>query len=72
MRTNIVLDDILIEKALRFSPMKTKKDTVNLALKEFVEQHSRLNLLDMKGKIRFADGYDYKKMRRSRRDNGAR
>jgi Arc/MetJ family transcription regulator len=63
MRTNIVLDDRLVERALRFASVKTKKDIVNLALKEFVESHSRLNLLDIKGKIGFAKDYDYKQLR---------
>lgn len=63
MRTNIVLDDELIEEAVKLSKAKTKKEAVNLALKEFVENRKRLNLLDLKGKIQFAQDYDYKKMR---------
>mgnify|MGYP000904988398 CR=1 FL=1 len=63
MRTNIVLDDELIEEAVKLSKAKTKKEAVNLALKEFVENRKRLNLLDLKGKVQFAQDYDYKKMR---------
>lgn len=63
MRTNIFIDDQLMAEALKLTGLKTKKEIVNLALKEFVENHKRKNLLDLKGKIKFADDYDYKKMR---------
>ncbi|WP_073073321.1 type II toxin-antitoxin system VapB family antitoxin [Thermosipho atlanticus] len=65
MRTNIVIDDALIEEAMKLSNLKTKKEVVNLALKEFVQTRKRKNLKDLKGKIEFADDYDYKKMRKS-------
>lgn len=64
MRTNIVIDDNLLKEALKYSNVKTKKDIVNLALKEFVENAKRLSLLDLKGKIEFSDNYDYKKLRK--------
>jgi Arc/MetJ family transcription regulator len=63
MRTNVVLDDELVEEALKLSHAKTKKDVIHEALKEFVESRKRLNLLDLAGKIKFAEGYDYKAMR---------
>ncbi len=63
MRTNIVIDDNLLKEALMYSNLKTKKDIVNYALKEFVENAKRLSLLDLKGKIEFSDDYDYKKLR---------
>jgi Arc/MetJ family transcription regulator len=67
VRTNIVLDDHLVGEAMRLSGIKTKKDVVNAALKDFVAVRSRKNLMDLRGKIRFADGYDYKETRRSGR-----
>ena len=63
MRTNIVLDDSLIKEALRLSRMKTKKELVNQALKEFVDSRKRLNLMDLAGRIGFAKGYNYKALR---------
>ena len=66
MRTNIVLDDELLEEAFRYANVKTKKEMVHLALKEFVENAKRLSLLDLKGKISFDDAYDYKAMRNNR------
>ena len=62
MRTNIVLDDELVEEAFRYANVKTKKELVHLALKEFVDNAKRLSLLDLKGKVSFADDYDYKSL----------
>ena len=63
MRTNIVIDEQLMNEAFRYTPYKTKKEIVNLALKEFVENAKRLSLLDIKGRISFDDTYEYKEMR---------
>jgi len=63
MRTNIVLNDKLISEAKKYTKVKTKKELVELALSEFVENHKRKDLRDLKGKIKFEDNYDYKKMR---------
>ena len=63
MRTNIVLDDRLVKEALKLSRVKTKKEVVNQALKEFVENRKRLNLMDLFGKIEFAKNYNYKALR---------
>ncbi len=46
-RTNIVIDDSLMEKALT----------------EFVTRRVRKDLLELEGKIRFFDGYDYRSYR---------
>mgnify|MGYP001336655014 CR=1 FL=1 len=63
MRTNVVLDDQLVEEALRASGLKTKRDVIHLALTEFVQNRRRLNLLDLAGKIEFSEGYDHKALR---------
>jgi Arc/MetJ family transcription regulator len=63
MRTNIVLEDDLVEEASRLSGIKTKRELVNEALREFVATRKRRSLLDLEGKIRFAPGYDYKALR---------
>ena len=63
MRTNIVLDDSLVKEALKLSRVKTKKEVVNQALKEFVENRKRLNLMDLVGKIEFAKEYNHKALR---------
>jgi Arc/MetJ family transcription regulator len=63
MRTNIVLDEKLVEEAFKVSHAKTKKELVHQALEEFIENRRRLNLLDLFGKIEFKNSYNYKKMR---------
>ena len=37
MATNLAIDDKLLCEAFEISGLKTKKDTVNLALKEFIQ-----------------------------------
>gem|GEM_PF-440185 len=64
MRTNIVIDDALLNSALKLSRAKSKKEVIHWALQEFVENKKRLNLLDLEGKIKFSDDYNYKKLRK--------
>jgi Arc/MetJ family transcription regulator len=63
MRTNIVLNDELVREAFRHSRATTKKALVHEALEELIRIRKRRALLDLKGKVRFAKGYDYKKLR---------
>ena len=63
MRTNIVLDESLVKKAMKLSRTRTKKELVNQALREFVDNRKRLNLMDLAGKIEFAKDYNYKARR---------
>ncbi len=66
MRTNVVLDDELIDEALKLSGVKTKKDVIDFALREFVSTRKRENLLDLEGTIEFQEDYDYKVLREKR------
>lgn len=64
MRTNIVLDDMLVKEAFKYAEnINTKKDLVEIALREFVQNHKVKNLSDLKGRIQFSENYDYKNMR---------
>ena len=63
MRTNIFLDDELLKEAFRLSKARTKKELIHLALEEFVQNRRRKDLRELKGRIRFFEGYDYNKMR---------
>jgi Arc/MetJ family transcription regulator len=64
VRTNIVLDDELVEEAFRHSNAKTKRELVDMALREFVDNHRRKDVRELRGKISFHPGYDYKKLRK--------
>jgi Arc/MetJ family transcription regulator len=60
MRTNIDIDDELMAQALSLSGVSTKKEVVDRALRLYVEHRSKKDIWDIKGRIEFADGYDYK------------
>lgn len=66
MRTNIVLNDDLVKKALQLTPTKSKRELIENALQEYVQNHSKKDLRELRGKIEFADGYDYKALRAGR------
>lgn len=63
MATNLAIDDDLLHEALKISGLKTKKDTVNLALKEYVNRRKQLEITSLFGKMDPDPGYDYKKGR---------
>ena len=63
MATNLALDNELLDEALEISGLKTKKDTVNLALKEFVNRRKQMEIIDIFGKMDPDPDYDYKKGR---------
>jgi len=63
MRTNIVLDDTLVKDAFHYTTVKTKRELVEIALREFIEHHKRRNMLELRGKIKIRVDYDYKKLR---------
>lgn len=63
MRTNIVLDEELVEEAKRLTGIKTKRELVQEALKTLIKTKKRTSLLKLAGKIEFAPGYDHKALR---------
>ncbi|MDR1286648.1 MAG: type II toxin-antitoxin system VapB family antitoxin [Treponema sp.] len=66
MATNLAIDDNLLRTALAIGGLKTKKDTVNLALDEFIQRRKRQEVINLFGKIDFDKNYDYKKSRGKR------
>ena len=63
MNTNIFIDNELITQAIDLSEIKTKKEIVDLALREYVARRKKKNLSELKGQIKFSSGYDYKDLR---------
>jgi Arc/MetJ family transcription regulator len=49
MATNLKIDETLLEKALELSGKRTKRETVNEALAEFVQRRERLGILEFFG-----------------------
>lgn len=53
MRTNIVIDDALMETAMAASGAHTKKEAVEKGLKLLVQQAEQHSLLEMRGKYQW-------------------
>lgn len=70
MATNLDIDDRLLRKALRLGGFRTKKETVNVALEEFIERRQQRKILDAMGTVDFRDDWDYKQERRDREPRG--
>jgi Arc/MetJ family transcription regulator len=66
MRTNIVLDDKLVEEAQVLTGLRTKKEVVHLALSELVRSRRKKDLADLAGRVRFAKDFDHKALRELR------
>ncbi len=63
MATNLAIDDTLLIQAQKISGLKTKKDTVTLALKEFIQRRKQEEIIRLFGSIDYSKDYDYKKSR---------
>ena len=66
MATNLAIDPQLLDKALEVGGEKTKKATVNSALREFIARREQKRLLELFGKLDWDDEYDYKRERTRR------
>ncbi len=66
MATNLDLDDALLDEAVKLSGKKTKRETVNFALQEFVSRRKQRRVLDLFGKLEWDKHFDYKKERERR------
>ncbi len=53
MRTNIEIDNHLMEQALQLSKLKTKKEVVHQALEQYVKRLRRLKILSMQGQVKW-------------------
>ncbi|WP_234567941.1 type II toxin-antitoxin system VapB family antitoxin [Rhodohalobacter sp. 614A] len=61
MRTNVVIDDDLMDEALKVSRLKTKKDAVEEGLKLLVQRKKQENIRNLRGKLSWSG--DLEKMR---------
>lgn len=53
MRTNVEIDDAVMREAQRLIGARTKRETVDTALRELVARHRRIGVLDLRGKVRW-------------------
>ncbi len=64
MRTNIEIDDEILSEAQRLVGTKTKRETVDLALRELVSRHRRVGILRLRGRVHWVG--DLEESRRGR------
>ena len=64
MRTNIEINDELMRKAKEVSGLNTKKEVVEEALRVLIQEKTKPDLRDLRGKFEFADDFDYKELRK--------
>lgn len=65
MATNLKIDTKLLDEALALGGFETKKDTVNEALKSFVQHKKQLKILELAGSFEEFDDFDYKSYRKN-------
>ncbi len=53
MRTNIEIDDEVLAEAQRLTGARTKRETVDLALRELVARRRQRDVLALRGRIRW-------------------
>jgi len=46
---------------------RTKRETVTVALQEYIEHHKQQEILSLFGRIDYERGYDYKRERKTKR-----
>ncbi len=63
MPTNLAIDDVLLGEALKLGHFKSKKETVNSALKEFIQKRKQKEILSFFGTIDYDPKFNYKKSR---------
>ena len=63
MATNLAIEDELLARALEVGGEKTKKATVNKALREFVARREQQRILELFGTLEWDEDFDYKRER---------
>ena len=67
MPTNLAIDDRLLAEAQKVGRHRTKRETVNAALAEYVQRRKQRRLLGLFGTIDFDPAYSYKRERAAKR-----
>jgi Arc/MetJ family transcription regulator len=69
MRTNIDINDELLEEAFTVSNARSKKDLIHDALREYIRLKKRKDLTELAGTVNFFEGFDHKELRKTRNDS---
>jgi Arc/MetJ family transcription regulator len=58
MRTNIILDDDLIQRARQLTGIKTKREVVQEALRILIQLHEQTDVRKLRGKLHWEGNLD--------------
>jgi len=58
MRTNVVVDDDLMESALKVSGLRTKKDAIEAGLKLLIQVKRQREIKNFRGKLKWSGNLD--------------
>jgi Arc/MetJ family transcription regulator len=58
MRTTLAINQDLLNEAKRLSGARTKKETVEIALEEFIRRRTARKLLELEGKVELSFSLD--------------
>jgi hypothetical protein len=64
--TNLQIDDHLLAEAQRVGRFRTKKETVNQALADFVKRRQQVRVIELFGTVDMQPGFDPKELRTKR------
>lgn len=67
MPSNLAIDDRLLAQAQKAGKHRTKRETVNAALQEYVQRRKQQAILSLFGTLEYDPAYEYKRERRARR-----
>ena len=66
MKANLVINQTLLEQALRIGGLETENETVNTALEEFIEKRAGEEVIPLFNTVEYDDDYNYKILRGKR------
>ncbi|NER47794.1 MAG: type II toxin-antitoxin system VapB family antitoxin [Symploca sp. SIO1B1] len=66
MISTLQIDDNLLQEALSVSNHPTTTALVEAALREYIQRHKQLKVLELFGTIDYEEDYDYKQQRKIR------
>jgi Arc/MetJ family transcription regulator len=72
MATNLQINQQLLIKAQKMGGHRTKRETVDTALAEYIRKREQMKIMDLAGTIDYDPAYDYKAERRRSTVKGLR
>ena len=65
MRTNVEIDDELMKDVLRLTGARTKREAIDLALRELVARQRRLGILKLRGRVHWGGNLEQSRATRT-------